>query len=110
MQHETPEQATERTRSTPVVAGQGVVEVTADERGFTPGHIQVKQGQKTTLRFKRTSDKTCATAVVFPELEIKKDLPLGQPVDIQVPTGQKRTFGFQCGMGMYKSSVVIVGS
>jgi plastocyanin domain-containing protein len=45
--------------------------------------------------------------VVFPDLKLEKPLPLNTPVSIEVPTGQARTLTFQCGMGMYKSAVVI---
>src|ERR1700753_4316670 len=92
----------------PVVAvGDQVIPVTADERGFTPGAIETKTGSKLTLRFTRTTDNTCADKVLVPEAGITKDLPLKQPVDVEVPTGAAKTLGFQCGMGMFKSSVVI---
>ena len=44
---------------------------------------------------------------MFPELSIKKDLPLKTAVSIVVPTGEARTLTFQCGMGMYKSKVLV---
>jgi len=92
---------------TVVVSGDAVIPVTADEKGFTPAALELKQGSKVTLRFTRTTDQTCADKVVFPEAAIEKDLPLKQPVDVVVPTDKARSLGFQCGMGMFKSSVLI---
>jgi plastocyanin domain-containing protein len=92
----------------PVVAvGDQVIAVTADERGFTPAAVETQHGSKLTLRFTRTTDATCADKVVFPEAGIEQALPLKQPVDVIVPTDKARTLGFQCGMGMFKSAVVI---
>src|SRR4051794_24130202 len=92
----------------PVVAqGDQVVPVVADERGFTPAAIETQHGSKLTLRFTRTTDATCADKVVFPEAGIEQALPLKQPVDVVVPTDKARTLAFQCGMGMFKSAVVI---
>lgn len=83
------------------------VDVTASAKGFEPNAITVKKGEATTLVFTRTTDETCATEVVFPDLGLEKKLPLNQPVAIEVPVDQSRTLGFQCGMKMYKSKVVI---
>ena len=92
----------------PVVAtGDQVIAVTADERGFTPAAVETQHGSKLTLRFTRTTDATCADKVVFPEASIERALPLKQPVDVTIPTDKARTLTFQCGMGMFKSAVVI---
>jgi len=94
--------------TSPVVAvGDQVIAVTADERGFTPAAVETRHGSKLTLRFTRTTDATCADKVVFPEAGIEQALPLKQPVDVIVPTDKARSLAFQCGMGMFKSAVVI---
>lgn len=91
------------------VSADGVTttDVTVDEDGFHPSSITVAKGKPARLVFTRTTDETCAKQVVFPELSLKKDLPLGEKVAIDVPTSEPRKLTFQCGMGMYKSSVVV---
>jgi plastocyanin domain-containing protein len=89
------------------VQSTGKVSVIVGDNGFVPSAINATKGQPLTLEFKRVSDKTCATQVVFPELNITKDLPLNSAVSISIPTDQARKLAFQCGMGMFKSSVVI---
>lgn len=85
----------------------GHLRVEAGEDGFSPATVAIAKGQKLTLDFVRTSQNTCATEVVFPELKLEKKLPLAETVPIEIPTGEARTLAFQCGMGMYKSKIVI---
>jgi plastocyanin domain-containing protein len=91
-------------------AQSGTVAITVDADGFKPSSVTFKKGAPATLVFTRTVDDTCATEVVFPELSIKKDLPKNTPVSITVPTDKEQKLTFQCGMGMYKSSVIVSGS
>jgi plastocyanin domain-containing protein len=81
--------------------------IVADDKGFTPSSVTLKKGGPGKLTFFRTTDETCATEVVFPELGLKQALPKGTPVTIDVPTAEDRKLTFQCGMGMYKSAVLI---
>jgi plastocyanin domain-containing protein len=91
-------------------AQSGPVAITVDGDGFKPSKVKFKKGAPATLVFTRTADDTCATEVVFPQLAIKKDLPKGQAVSITIPTDKEQNLTFQCGMGMYKSSVVVASN
>ncbi len=87
-----------------------LADVTASERGFQPSTLQLPAGgpgSHTTVSFLRTSDDTCATDVVFPDLKIEQKLPLDQVVRVEVPTDSAKTLAFQCGMGMFKGKVVV---
>jgi len=91
-------------------AAPGELRVTAGEHGFSPTSMQLPKGAAgslATVTFVRTTDQTCATEVVFPDLDLKKDLPLNTPVAVQVPNDTPRTLSFQCGMGMYKGALVV---
>ncbi len=84
--------------------------VVANDRGFVPSKVTIPlgaPGTKTQITFTRTSDETCARDVVFPELNVKVPLPLNKPVSVPVPADVSKTYTFQCGMAMYKSSIVV---
>src|SRR5579883_836248 len=79
-------------------AAPGELRVTAGEHGFTPTSLDLPKGgpgSKATVTFVRVTDKTCATEVVFPDLSLKKDLPLNTPVTVDVPTDSARKLSFQ---------------
>ncbi len=99
-----------KTDAAPAAAQTGPVAITVDGDGFKPSSVTFKKGAPASLVFTRTVDDTCATEVVFPQLDIKKELPKNTPVTITVPTDKEQKLTFQCGMGMYKSSVVVSGS
>ena len=85
-------------------------DVTASEHGFSPPSLKLTQGgpgSHAAVTFVRTTDKTCATEVVFPELSLERKLPLNQVVSVEVPTDTARTLTFQCGMAMYKGALVV---
>ena len=88
----------------------GALTVTAGEHGFAPTSLAIPKGapgSKATVTFVRTTDKTCATEVVFPDLNLTKPLPLNEAVAVDVPSDAARTLTFQCGMAMYKGALVV---
>lgn len=81
------------------------IAVQVDERGYRPDSVTVPVGQPVTLVFTRTSDEGCGQQVVFPSLNLRRDLPLNQPVEVTL-TPTAGAIAFTCGMNMMRGSVV----
>lgn len=84
-----------------------LTKIVVTESGFEPSEVTVRAGTPVRLIFVRTTDKTCATEVAFPSLNIKRALPLNEPVQIDVPDAKAGNVEFSCGMNMLKGTVVI---
>lgn len=78
------------------------VRVTA--RGFEPPVLTLEEGIPARITFIRTTDDTCATEVVFPALDIRRALPLSQPVAVDF-TPHAPEVTFICGMNMLKGTI-----
>lgn len=87
------------------MAQEGRVQVT--DSGFEPARLVLKAGAPARITFTRTSDKTCATEVVFPSLNIRRDLPLNTPVMIELTPTRSGEIAFACGMTMFKGAIVV---
>jgi membrane fusion protein, heavy metal efflux system len=87
-------------------AGGDVVRMTVTEKGFEPSQLQVRMGVPTRLIVTRMADKTCATEIVFESLEIRRDLPLNQPVEILFTPKAAGDIAFTCGMNMLRGTIV----
>ncbi len=85
----------------------GAVLVTVSAAGYSPARIEILADTATTLAFRRTDAQNCAGKVVFPELGISKDLPVGETVLVPLAARKAGTLHFACGMGMFKGSVVV---
>lgn len=90
----------------PSAAERHRVTVTVTGSGYEPGSISAHAGQPLTLVFKRTTDQGCGQQVVFPDRDIRRDLPLNQDVEVELTPRENETIAFTCGMGMYRGSVV----
>jgi len=88
----------------PASAGPRVA-ITVGDRGFQPTEASVQAGRPVTVVFTRTSDNECGTQVIFPTLNIRRDLPLNQPVAVTF-TPTTGTITFTCGMNMLRGSIV----
>jgi membrane fusion protein, heavy metal efflux system len=94
----------ERERLGPQVehAAPASVRVEVGAQGFEPARVELPVGQRTAITFLRTTDQTCATEVVFPQLEIRRPLPLGEPVVVDLPPQRPGEVSFVCGMDMLR--------
>lgn len=81
------------------------VAIAVGEQGYQPASVTVTAGQPVTLVFTRTSEQGCGTQVVFPTLNLRRDLPLNQPVEVSL-TPSAGAIAFTCGMNMMRGSVV----
>jgi RND family efflux transporter MFP subunit len=106
------------TQSTPPTRGSGAsgsaagvvvqtARITVGELGYEPSRVNLRSGAPARLTFLRTTDKTCGTAVVFPSLNIRRELPLNQAVDIEFTPQKTGDIGFVCGMNMLHGNVVV---
>jgi RND family efflux transporter MFP subunit len=82
------------------------VKVLVTEQGYEPAHVTLRAGTPARITFVRTTDKTCGTEVVFPSLDIKRALPLNQPVAVEFTPRAAGDLTFVCGMNMLRGVVV----
>jgi cobalt-zinc-cadmium efflux system membrane fusion protein len=93
--------------STTSKAKEQTARVTVGDQGFEPARVSLKAGVPARITFVRTTEKTCATAVDVPDLKIRRDLPLNQPIDIEFTPQKTGEVAFACGMGMLRGTVVV---
>lgn len=87
------------------VADAQVVSVSA--KGFNPARLVVDANRPIRLVFQRLDAQTCASRVVFPGLGIDRELPVGKSVLIEIAAQGAKEISFQCGMAMYRGSLVV---
>jgi plastocyanin domain-containing protein len=88
-------------------AGNRIIAIEAGNMGFAPAAVKAKKGEKLILRFTRTTDSECLKAIAVPSLNVKKDLPKGEPVDVPVTADKPGKLEYQCWMGMIKGSIEV---
>lgn len=83
------------------------IRVTVNRAGFTPARIETPAGKPFTLAITRESEPNCGSRIVFPNLKLERELPLGATTLVAMPAmnGELR---FTCGMGMYRGVIVAV--
>lgn len=85
----------------------GSVLVNVTMVGFDPATIEAKAGQPLKLAFFRPNAANCAREVVFPGLGIRKELPPGQTVVVDITPPKSGPLDFECGMKMLKGQLIV---
>jgi len=84
-----------------VAPGQ-IIEIHVKDGIYEPALIEAVVGKGISLKFVREDESACAGQVIFPELNVQKELPLGKPVVIRLVPKAAGNFSFHCQMGMYR--------
>gem|GEM_PF-1022581 len=83
------------------------VTVRVTDGGYEPASLELTRDVPARVTFVRESKTTCGTQVVMPEYDIKRALPLNEPVVIEFTPRKSGEFAFTCGMGMLRGKVVV---
>ena len=85
----------------------GVVDIIVDSGVYEPSVIHAKAGEELTLRFIRKDSNPCSEKVLFNDLDVSADLPIGTPYPLTFTPEQKGEFEFACQMGMYRGKLIV---
>ena len=82
------------------------LEVTV-EKGYRPARLTARAGAPLRVTFLRSETSGCSKEVVFPGLGIRRALPTGERVTIDLPPQAAGIVPFPCGMGMMKGGIEV---
>ena len=83
------------------------VTVALTEKGYEPTTLRLRRGVPAQVTFIRKVSATCGTQIVLPDYDIKRALPLDDPVLVKFTPKRSGTFAFTCGMGMLRGSLIV---
>jgi len=83
------------------------VKVMLTKDGYRPASITVRKNILVRLTLVRQVEVTCGTEIAIPEYNIKRDLPLNEPVVIEFTPNKAGEIGFGCGMNMLRGKIVV---
>lgn len=83
------------------------IRVKINPNGYEPMRVMIPAGKPVSIAFERSAQSNCGGKVVFPALGLSKEVPLGGSAVFEVPAQPAGEYRFTCGMGMYRSSIVV---
>lgn len=88
-------------------AEDAAITVVVEDGVYSPARIEVAQGQPIVLHFLRKDSNPCAAKVIFSELGISAELPLGEEQEVRLPPQQAGEYEFVCEMHMYRGKLLV---
>lgn len=83
------------------------IDIVVDSGVYEPSVIHVTAGKPVTLRFIRKDGSPCAEKVIFNDLDLSADLPLGKPYDLSFTPEKPGEYEFTCQMAMYRGKLIV---
>lgn len=83
------------------------ITIVVEHGAYHPSRIALQAGERVRLRFLRKEHSPCTREVVFPKLDIKRELPPNVPVLIDLPPLAKGSYAFHCAMNMVRGELVV---
>ena len=83
------------------------VTVTLTEKGYQPDSFKLRKGIPARITFVRKVEATCGAEIVLAEYNIKRELPLNQPVVVEFTPSKTGEFKFACGMDMLRGKIFV---
>ncbi len=74
---------------------------------YAPSVLHAKIGTPIILRFTRTESTDCSRFVNFPDFKIRKELPEGETVTIELKPEHPGEYSFSCDMSMYHGTLIV---
>jgi plastocyanin domain-containing protein len=88
------------------VSEKGEVDILV-EGGYKPEAISVKAGKKTILNFTRKDQSSCLEEIVIPDFKIRRYLPVGEKISVEIHPDKPGSYGFACGMNMFHGKIIV---
>lgn len=83
------------------------ITVRVKDGAYQPAYIAAKVNQPITLRFIREDASVCAETVIFSALNISKNLPLNEAVELTLTIANPGKYEFTCQMAMYRGKLIV---
>lgn len=83
------------------------VRINISQQGYAPAFVSVKKGQTVKLVFYRADANNCGEELIFPALNIKREIPVRKPVAVVITPRKTGALAFACGMDMYRGKILV---